>query len=388
MDRAVVNQAASRVSPLRASIPDAGASRGSVCRTTSYAHQGVSAVGRSLGPYRSRQAPFASLSSAASRHLDGRDHRVASDRRQMAVTLRTSTLLRTFRRGAPPPNPGGSLRLRQVSFRRMHAPPQTGAIEATERPSLRVEAAYATTGQALLWKRDMTYTIPVTQISAEHETTPSSELFAGDHGTPAWRSRREPSYRDAFIDLRRQLGDGVAFDYATAAEYGIPRSVISHHQRRGRLWSVGRGLFRFEDQGLPNFFEAAAIVARELGPEAVASHTTALLLHRCTDIEFRNWEFTVPRSRRSRRRKEVRFHTSVHGLPPADVTVIEGVRTTTIVRTILDAVRTVDPYQIEIAVYEGLQAGILDVAELRGRMNAAGTAQWVIKSALQGQGRW
>lgn len=232
----------------------------------------------------------------------------------------------------------------------------------------------------------MTYHISMTRKGGSAEIAPSDgAIFIGGHGTPAWRSQRSRSYLHNFEALRRELGDGLAFDYPTAAKFGIPRAVLYHHRRQGRLWPAGRGLFRFEDQGLPSYVESARLVADQLGDDAVASHTTALHLHRCTDLAVGDWEFTVPRSRRYRRRAHLRLHTTTRDLPERDVTVVEQIRVTTLVRTILDATAAIDPYQIEIAVYEGTAAGILDVEELRARMPETGKRRWIIESALHSQ---
>jgi hypothetical protein len=222
----------------------------------------------------------------------------------------------------------------------------------------------------------------------DHRVYRQSDLFGGQHGSPAWRVLRAPSYLANFAALRSALKDAPAFDAATAARFGIPSAVLNHHRKQGRLWNVGRGLFRFEDQGLPTFEESACIMASQLGPEAIASHATALALHQCTDLKLEEWDFLVPRERRYKRRPHIRLHTTQHALPASDLTIVHGVKTTSLVRSILDAVKVIDPYQIEIAVSEGCARGVLDVEQLRERMPSAGKAQWVIRSTLQAQGLW
>lgn len=214
-----------------------------------------------------------------------------------------------------------------------------------------------------------------------------NSLFTGQHGSSAWRMLRAPSYLANFAALRAALNNEPAFDAATAARFGIPAAVLNDHRKQGRLWSVARGLFRFEDQGLPTFEESARIMASQLGPEAIASHATALALYQCIDLRLNEWDFIVPRERRYKRRPHIRLHTTQRQLPPDDVTIVQGMKVTSLVRTILDAAKTVDPYQIEIAVQEGAARGFLDVGNLRERMQSAGKAQWVIQSALQAYGR-
>lgn len=239
----------------------------------------------------------------------------------------------------------------------------------------------------------MTYTLGMTtpEIGLERSPSPSgvpATIFTGEHGSPAWRTLRAPSYRSNFAALRGALGDTPAFDASTAKKFGIPPAVLKHHRRHGRLRRAGRGLYRFEDQGLPDFWESVRIAALPLGPDAIASHATALRVLECTDLMLRAYEFIVPRSRRYQHRAQLRLHTTTRPLPATDVTVVAGIRTTTLVRSILDAAKTIDPYQIEIAVYEGSERGILDVEQLRSRMTTIGAAQWTIRAALQNQGLW
>ena len=239
----------------------------------------------------------------------------------------------------------------------------------------------------------MTYTLSMTtpEASLGRGSSPGgapATIFTGEHGSPAWRTLRAPSYRTNFAALRAALGDSPAFDASAAEKFGIPPAVLKHHRRQGRLWRAGRGLYRFEDQGLPDFQESVRIAALPLGPDAIASHATALRVLECTDLMLRAYEFIVTRSRRYQRRAQLRLHTTTRPLPAGDVTVVAGIRTTTLVRSILDAAKTIDPYQIEIAVYEGTERGILDLEQLRARMPSIGAAQWTIKAALQSQGLW
>jgi hypothetical protein len=201
---------------------------------------------------------------------------------------------------------------------------------------------------------------------------------------PPWPARRGRSYHSAFQSLREATANQPTFDLTTAERFHIPPHVIHHHQRQGRLWSMGRGLFRFPDQGLPDDVEAVRIVAHHLGTDAVASHVTALFVHECTDIIPERWEFTVPREKRYITRHSIRIHTTKEPFPRADVTEVRGLRVTTLVRSILDAAKTIgDPSQIEIAIYEGITKGLLHSEELYARRNEAGHAWSPIESGLK-----
>jgi predicted transcriptional regulator of viral defense system len=147
---------------------------------------------------------------------------------------------------------------------------------------------------------------------------------------------------------------------------------------------MGRGLFRFPDQGLPDDVETVRIIAHHLGVDAVASHVTALFVHACTDIIPKRWEFIVPRKKRYIARRSIRIHTTKLPFPLDDVTDVCGLRVTTLTRSILDAAKTIgDPSQIEIAIYEGIIKGLLRPEELLARRAEAGRAWWPIESGLR-----
>jgi hypothetical protein len=107
----------------------------------------------------------------------------------------------------------------------------------------------------------------------------------------------------------------------------------------------------------------------------VVSHVTAAQLHGLGDLTSDEAEFTIPTRRRTRRRG-VRLHTAA--LKPDDVTLVEGLPTTTTERTIADLLAHSDQADLQhIADITGqaLAAGTLSIAKLAAQLEPQ-AARW------------
>jgi very-short-patch-repair endonuclease len=111
------------------------------------------------------------------------------------------------------------------------------------------------------------------------------------------------------------------------------------------------------------------------GPAAVASHSTAAVLHRLDGFAPGRVELTIPRRARHQL-NDVRMHRPRLGVSAAERTVIDGIPTTTIERTLIDVARVRGLRRGEIAL-DGAQrdgtahvdtvAGLADRTRGRGR---------------------
>src|SRR5581483_4219751 len=102
-------------------------------------------------------------------------------------------------------------------------------------------------------------------------------------------------------------------------------------------------------------------------PGSVVSHDTALVLHDITDLIPSRIHLTVPRSKRNLPRiSGVRIHTSSEPPNSKDVVVREGMRITSISRTIVDLMvaNEVAPEHIEHAIRQALGSHLTGFAEL------------------------
>jgi predicted transcriptional regulator of viral defense system len=126
------------------------------------------------------------------------------------------------------------------------------------------------------------------------------------------------------------------FTTAQAADAGYSRSLLAHHAASGNLERVEHGVYRL--RRYPESPHADLVVASlRAGDAAAISHESALALWDLSDVMPFEIHVTVPRTA-SRRRPGLRLHTSALG--EDDVTEREGVRVTTVERTIADVARS------------------------------------------------
>lgn len=149
------------------------------------------------------------------------------------------------------------------------------------------------------------------------------------------------------------------FTSRQAEECGVSASLLNHHTRKGRYIRTVRGIYRIKNY--PSSPREEVVVAwLAVGKDkAVVSHESALDLHELSDVIPNAVHLTVPRSLRTvLKLPGVRVHTTVDQLSNADTTIRDGIRVTSVPRTIVDAASTgVGPEQIETAVRQALQRG-------------------------------
>jgi|SRR5690606_9396225 len=146
-----------------------------------------------------------------------------------------------------------------------------------------------------------------------------------------------------------------------ARDCGMASNLIEYHVRRGRLKRVHRGVYRLRDYpSAPREEVMAAWLAA--GPHrAVVSHESALDLFQLGDVIPDDIHLMVSRSVRNLPRLEgVRFHTTSIPLTDDDVVVRDGIRITSVARTILDLAQSgLAPDQIDLAVRQALDRGLV-----------------------------
>jgi very-short-patch-repair endonuclease len=108
-----------------------------------------------------------------------------------------------------------------------------------------------------------------------------------------------------------------------------------------------------------------------IGPEAVASHTSAAGLLKLDGVPFPGIEVTTSKSRNPER-TGVMVHRS-QSLPTEDKTVIEGIPCTRAARTIIDLASALEEHQLELALEDALRRRLVNVPWLYRRLRALGT---------------
>ena len=151
------------------------------------------------------------------------------------------------------------------------------------------------------------------------------------------------------------------FTTAQAAEAGYSRALLAHHAASGNLERVDHGIYRL--RRYPESPHADLVVASlRAGDAAAISHESALALWDLSDVMPFEVHVTVPRTA-SRRRPGLRLHTGALG--EGDVTEREGVRVTTVERTIADVARSGLPDELVLqAIDEALERGLTTRARL------------------------
>lgn len=162
---------------------------------------------------------------------------------------------------------------------------------------------------------------------------------------------------------------------AQALAAGLTREAIRHLLRSGRWEVIAPGVYRLV--GSPATWEQRVLAeVLAAGPCAAASHHSAAALLGIPGFERRGRpELTTPRPRRHRASSAV-----VHRwrpFPEHHLTVVEGIVTTRVARTLVDLAGAVKPGRTERAVDNCLAAGTVTYRALDATF-----------SDLEGRGRW
>lgn len=135
--------------------------------------------------------------------------------------------------------------------------------------------------------------------------------------------------------------------------------LIDHRLDCGRLHVVHRGVYSVGHRVLMTEGRwMAAVLAG--GPAATLSHRSAAELWRLIPPSDRWPEVTLPRSRRGR--SGIRWHSSE--VRPDEVTVVRGIRVTTVPRTLLDLSTVLKRRPLERAINEAEVQGHTDPLSL------------------------
>lgn len=174
------------------------------------------------------------------------------------------------------------------------------------------------------------------------------------------------------------VDQGGYFTSAQAHEVGFSTRLIAHHVGTGRFIALRPwgGVYRLRDfPENAHDVEWAALVT--LGPDAVLSHETALRLHDLSDVAPRLVHVWVPYERRPRMRRSVprgvRVHVARARIMQADVTLVNGLRVTTPLRTLIDtATGGTNPEQVALALAQALNRGWVTRTEVERAARARG----------------
>ena len=167
-------------------------------------------------------------------------------------------------------------------------------------------------------------------------------------GSPPDRATAEWASRQHGVIAYRQL-----------RALGLEPGAIKHRVAAGRLHRVHVGVYAVGHRLLTaNGHRMAAVLA--CGPDAVLSHRSAASLHALRQNARTAIDVTVPRPR-ARSRLGIDVHR-VKRLHPDDRTVVGGIPTTTVARTLLDLAELIRPSELENAFDEAERRRLLDLS--------------------------
>lgn len=152
------------------------------------------------------------------------------------------------------------------------------------------------------------------------------------------------------------------FTARQARSAGFTPSLLAYHANVGQFERIERGLYRL-NRFPASPYEDLFAASLHVGPHAVVSHDSALALYELTDIMPAEIHLTVPRSS-SRRHPGLRLHTNK--LEESDIAQYNGLRVTSVTRTILDAAVSglADELIVE-AIQQAALRGMTTLSELQ-----------------------
>jgi very-short-patch-repair endonuclease len=155
---------------------------------------------------------------------------------------------------------------------------------------------------------------------------------------------------DAAIAALAECQHGVVMRLQLLA-LGLSASAIDRRIAAGRLHVLHRGVYAVGDRCLPALGRLAAAV-HAAGRDAAASHRSAATLHGLRAYD--GWPEVTARPG-TRKHRDIRITRGA--IQPDEVTVVQGIRATTVARTLLDL-------GDEKAVRQAEFLGVFDLAEL------------------------
>lgn len=172
--------------------------------------------------------------------------------------------------------------------------------------------------------------------------------------------RSRPAKPDHECLFRAASQQGGYFTARDAGACGFSRASLSYHAQRGRFIRVRRGLYRLREYPESTREDVIAAWIAAGRDDAVVSHESALDLLGLSDVVPDNVHLTLPRTMRYRPALPgVTVHTTTRPLDAGDVMIRDGIRVTSVVRSILDSTEAgTAPEQVVAAVRQALERGM------------------------------
>ena len=152
------------------------------------------------------------------------------------------------------------------------------------------------------------------------------------------------------------------FSLDQARRVGVERSTLDKRVARGALTKAQSTVYAFPGSAATWQREVTSLVLSVPGL-AAASHKTAAFIWGMTSFEPETTEVVTARHRRIHRQNP-QIHES-KDLQPADVTVVDGIPTTTSVRTVVDVGASASQQYVEHCLDTGLRLELFTLMEVQ-----------------------
>ena len=171
--------------------------------------------------------------------------------------------------------------------------------------------------------------------------------------------KRQPNF-DHLYQIAEDQAGYFTTQQAHKAGYSLER--LSDLTARGQFIRIEQGVYRLTHFPASRF-EDLHIASLKTGLASVISHESALAIFGLSDILPTAVHVIIPKTG-SRRRKGIQFHTPK--LEKDEITQREGLRVTTVERTVTDVILSGVSYQrIQQAIQEALRRGLTTEKKLR-----------------------
>jgi predicted transcriptional regulator of viral defense system len=164
--------------------------------------------------------------------------------------------------------------------------------------------------------------------------------------------------------------DGI-FTLAELAELGLGRRAVGKRAAAGRLHRVHHAVYSVVPPELLTVrgrYRAATLACSGSRHAAALSHRSAADLHGLRECHRRVVEVVVP-GRTTHRHPGIQVHRSIHLADSgADLTVVDGIRVTTVARTLLDLAAVVPARALERALDRAEQLRVHDECALNDQL--------------------
>lgn len=173
------------------------------------------------------------------------------------------------------------------------------------------------------------------------------------------------------------------FSITQAESVGIARQQIYQGVTTGKYWKADHGVYRFIEFPADRFEDLHRALL-QAGEKAVVGFISALYVYDLSDLIPYQIHLILPRTSSRRRPEGIRMHTNK--LQPEDITVWEGLRITTVARTICDcAFSNVEEHHIRMAIRQALQRGLTTKEKLLVQSKQRSKRiQTLIRKSIQG----